>query len=411
MLNKEKLALSYPRYVLIAYLNWLLYANTPFLGILRKYFIIFTVLLTIPLIFDQNNILDCIKSNIPFIIFFAVCIISTLITRTILTPVLWTTLLVTFAAYKFVNIADKNEVDKLINAAYISLNIVIIASLIGILLVKFTNLEETGPYIVKYSLGNFIQGNRFFGILNSCNNLGPIAAISAIIAISRLLNARKQFNQIILNIIMFTVDIYVLLGTKCMTSMISLLGSFVILFICCFNKKRGHVLLITLGVCILGLILVICNIDFASSILHKNLKTATGRTEIWANSIKLIKQHPIVGYGSTVRYHEAAQINNLYINKAGTHNMYLEIALLYGIPSLVMYIISIIFTIYKILKKYLSGAAIKENHLLTPILIIGFCFILGLAEKLPLFVNNPIMIIFLVSFISIDKIFTTTTRD
>ena len=84
---------------------------------------------------------------------------------------------------------------------------------------------------------------------------------------------------------------------------------------------------------------------FNSFNLNKNI-----RLNLWTNTLKLIINKPLFGYGATtfpIIYYALNPIPSTYIKSQHTHNMLLQIAYDYGIPSAIAITIFITFLFYR----------------------------------------------------------------
>ena len=402
MLTKEAFMKTYSRYTIIFFLNWLLYTNIPFLGQFRQYFIFSELLLVIPFIFNIKNIRNTLDLNIPFLSFLGISLLSSIINNSILNRYLWMTILLVIAIYSFISQSDRNEIKKLIDGIYISLNIILLISFIGITLILLTDIENSSNETISYSMGNFIQEGRFYGVLNNCNALGPIAGIATYLAILKIRDNKESSTKIILHSTIMLIDLFILIGSKSLSSEAAFACGFLVLILSYKNKNRKTFFIIFLAIMMLGIFVIIDNIDLLSIILQKDLRTATSRTRIWENALILIKAKPITGYGTFENYLDMAEQLSIFMHKAGVHNQYLEIALQYGVPALLLFILCLITTIYKFLKCYFHGIDLKDTYIAFPNMVLVFGIVHGLTEGQILFSANPNMIIFTTSLLLIN---------
>ena len=375
----------------------------PFLGSIRKYIIIVELILSIPFFFNRTNIEYAVSSNIPFLIFIFASIISSMFTNSVLNQNLWMTILLILAIWEFIAATDEHKTRKLIDDFFISINIIMILSLIGILLVQVTDLENSLNTTISYTLGNFVQFGRFLGVLNSPNTLGPLAAFSAFIAIYRIKENRKQVSCIISNLLITAMDIYILLGTKSLTSIAGFCIGIGIMLILSIKKHRKLLITVLVLLAILLIALFTINIDYLSEITNRPLRTMSERSIIWKSCFTLLKDHPLTGYGSLDNYIKVSTERGLFIHPNGTHNMFIETMMLYGIPTALLFIMAIIMTIYRLLKCYFNNLDMTDEILMVPLMIFGFALLQSMMEHQMLFARTPTMIILLFSFIIADR--------
>ncbi len=110
------------------------------------------------------------------------------------------------------------------------------------------------------------------------------------------------------------------------------------------------------------------------------LTSATGRTEIWSRAIALIEKSPLTGYGGGLS-------SQIMVEHSGhAHNLFLETALLFGIPTMLLFSTLILISLTDCL---------RTKHLFIPEFL-TFLLVLGLVES-PLFglVPDPTMCIWL----------------
>ena len=74
--------------------------------------------------------------------------------------------------------------------------------------------------------------------------------------------------------------------------------------------------------------------------------TFTDRTFIWDEAFAKIKKSPLIGYGAPGSTYIFLKSSG---NKFGAHNIFLEMALMGGIPTLVAFCVMLYYTIYKLL--------------------------------------------------------------
>ena len=124
------------------------------------------------------------------------------------------------------------------------------------------------------------------------------------------------------------------------------------------------------------------------------------RLSIWRESFKIFTEHPIIGLGAGTENIHQLLINRLHVDRAHTHNLFLQVAVEGGIIG-IAFVVAIIVVIIKNLKKlfnnengnnriyaitYISAfvgfitMSVFEHTLQTPKEMMTFCFLLGFLE-------------------------------
>jgi len=89
---------------------------------------------------------------------------------------------------------------------------------------------------------------------------------------------------------------------------------------------------------------------------------------------------------------------NSLADNVGAHNLYIEIGLLYGLPSLICFVISIVITIIRVLKYYFNDMDMFQTKILQPFSIFVFMLTFFIFEHHGLFRLTPPLIFFLFAF-------------
>lgn len=101
----------------------------------------------------------------------------------------------------------------------------------------------------------------------------------------------------------------------------------------------------------------------------------SGRGYIWAETLKLIKQKPILGYGlDTYTFHFPQNDPNRGGAKNAVdkpHNLYLDIAYSSGVFALMAFLVLIVINIYRHFKIYLTGINTNDKYLMA-VLFMGW---------------------------------------
>ena len=241
-------------------------------------------------------------------------------------------------------------------------------------------------YHIDSSFIKYIQANsdRYYSNIGQPNILATIYVTALATSYVKINNNHLNFILAVL----LTIGIFL---TKSRVGYISLVIVSLLLF--CFDAKTIKNLFKNLIAIILLLILFIINSLQTSNFAKANRLESfgNGRKELYLDSIQLIKDKPLLGYG----WEEAHK----FVPKAGTinfknplysyHNIFLDLALSYGLIITILIIIFVFLFIYKnnINKYYVVIILPFAIHSLFEFpyyywyLSIPFFFLLGIINK------------------------------
>ena len=226
--------------------------------------------------------------------------------------------------------------------------------------------------------------------------------LSCIMSVYYIKENSKNTKIIILHVMFFLIDAYLQYLTDCRSAFAATLAVVVLFILFSIKKYRKTISLI----CLIGiLILAICMpalLTMLSNATGRDWVTGSGRTYIFKESFQLIKQKPLLGYGTVSNYLDAAHDANLSHlgSNVGTHNIYIEIAILYGIPVLICFLASILTLFIKLLCVYLKDKDLFSLKLAQPTLLMSFILVFGLFEHHGVFrLTPPIMFLVLPFFV------------
>lgn len=143
------------------------------------------------------------------------------------------------------------------------------------------------------------------------------------------------------------------------------------------KSKMGVFVLIIIAILLSGILINnlpqgVINRFSIESLIGKTDK-GTGRLLIWKGSIEAIKNNPIIGYGVG----NVFVANQMYVGRlAGSHNMYLNVLVEFGIIGILLFICFCI----NIFKKLINLKAYREIYCFISILIVC-CFLDALTAK------------------------------
>lgn len=376
---------------------WLFSFHIPFLSKFNTVFFISFITLCGIIMIEFKVFNHVFEMNLWFILFLSITIFSSLYNGFFFNQKLWTTV---FLSIFFSYIASQREMEgDVVLILFYAFNSVAFISFLVALLANHSNLIDSPSPIITNSLFNAIQNGRIYGILDSPNQLGQITAISILISIFCI--ARKFGNKknIIINIILIIFNCYLLIGTKSRASYLGL--CFALFTFVLFKQKRNRLfwLVFFLLIGTLFIIFLTINIQTLETITNRSWVTGSGRVEIWKSAAKLITLRPVWGYGALDQY----TYLDATIDKHGTHNIFIEIAILYGIPASFIFLWSLAVIFKRIAYYFINRQDFSENNLLLTSTLLVFCIINNQFETNILFSISPLQAIFLYSFLYSDR--------
>ncbi len=255
----------------------------------------------------------------------------------------------------------KNEILRIQAAKYF---------LIGSLPVLFSGFTQYflawyGPYEIFNKLIIWYQrplseGAGVTGLFNNYNYCGAWLSIVLALIIGLFFKEAHHKSLKSINLILIFAFIYMIILTTSRNALLAVLITLILLV----PIKKFTFLFISffasLGVLLIKLIPIFpSNIkDFLfifipSSLLLKtdlspiNELSSFPRIELWFKSIELIKSNPLIGYGGGSFSYLYNQNNGQFEGMQHSHNLALEIAFNYGLPSSVLIIGGMLFLLFK----------------------------------------------------------------
>ena len=259
----------------------------------------------------------------------------------------------------------------------------LIASSIPVLLSCFFHyfLEWNGPYstfngLIIWFQRPILPNHGVTGLFNNPNYTGSWLNIIWPFLLASILN--KSSNRLSKTITLFLI-IFISIFIFLTLSRNAWLGYFLILiltFLSSLNYSNINIFLILLPIPIAVTIYFLNNINLnifeyfinklnqeLSSSYYKNIDLT--RLNIWLIAIKYIMQKPLLGWGAAS--FPVLLTMNLDIWKGHTHNLFLEIGISYGIPSLILIFVFIFIILYKasknIIINYDFDSRFTKNYL------------------------------------------------
>ncbi len=231
-------------------------------------------------------------------------------------------------------------------------------------------LNWYGPYefinkLIIWYQRPLSEGSGITGLFNNYNYAGAWLSITLPLIIGFLIKKEKNITVRLLNLIVVFLFIYMIILTTSRNALLSVI--FTIFLLIPIRKFKFYFILLFFG---LG-ILIINFLSNASLNIYNNVYqflpstlfdklslnnlsdiSSFPRVEVWIKTIELIKSNLFIGYGG-------GSFSNLYILSNGafegmqhSHNLILEIAFNYGLPSSILIITGMIFIFFKSTKRF-----------------------------------------------------------
>ena len=265
-------------------------------------------------------------------------------------------------------------------------------SLFLYLIIRFTDLEHSSNQMVAYSLGNVFQG-RLFGILNNPNTLGPIAVVAVIITLYRRL-VWKEVVAIWFLCCSVLVNLLCLYLSDSRAALVAGVACAGLALLSLLPVKARRICLIALVICLL---LVLANLGSILTMLTdmtgRDWVTGSARTPMWEYSPTLIKQHPVFGFGTRAAYRA---VSGDIIHPNGTHNLYIETTLLYGLVASIPLVLTVLGIAMSAIRRFVSDGGQVRYVPELGLLIFLFFFVESFFETL-LYQSAPFQILLFIS--------------
>jgi len=202
---------------------------------------------------------------------------------------------------------------------------------------------------------------RWAGVTTHKNNLGELALLCSLFFIWNIITLKGK-KRAFLDILFLSMALFLLVGSKSMTSLIGFIIGIIIIITLFSMKKRinelGSVLfIIPLIGLIISILFIVLLTNSAVAMIFSGLgrdMTFTGRTDLWRELIKIASQHPILGAG-----YGSFWIGDISHNLWSTftwrpnqgHNGYIDIYLELGAVGLIILVIIIVYAYRNIVRK------------------------------------------------------------
>lgn len=384
---------------------WMVFSYIPFFGPYKDWILLIEILLFTPYFFTNKNYIKLLGMNRFYLLLLGCSVLSIFVTNSLTNWTVWETVLFSGIFY-LLSIYPSEKIKKnIIRNFFIITNIVTMLSLIAYWLILFTDVENSSNYTIAYSFGNVFQGQRLVGLMASPNILGPVAFVACLFSFFYIYNANGNKKKIIVNLILIILNLYICYLTKCRSALVGAAVVIYLLFLFSIpfkNRKVWFVVFISVGI-VLGIVLVL-SLPLLSKLTNRDWVTGSGRTPIYKQVIYLSTQvKPLLGFGSKSHINDLSLSYDYILHDfSGAHNMYLEIAILFGIPAMLFYIAALISVIVNVIKCFFNDANMYKTNILLPFSILTFLIVFELFEHHGLFRLSPIIGFFLLSFFLTD---------
>lgn len=221
----------------------------------------------------------------------------------------------------------------------------------------------TGEFVCLFLYPNGIYRDTYnyrpYGFINIDNRLAPLVIFSFLVLIYNI-TIKERMKISVLCLIELFASAFITWSATCIVVVLILL-----LYLIFFYKRKTEKLLdikiLISVVVVLFFAIIVFRIQeifsfFIENFLGKSI-TLTGRTEIWDTAFYQIKQTPIWGRGLFAEHGWIYWNNKMY----HSHNLFLEILLIGGIFSMILFIIMMFANFSKIDLKRNSNVASLIN--------------------------------------------------
>lgn len=378
-------------YLIVSICTITIFSNIPKLNLISKLLIVWGVILVI------NNFVRLLNEKITLHnIFLCIFIVSSVLLVFLRyrngenIKIIIINLILFFGMFYVDDLKSKKELIK--EVKIISLVYFIFSSLLSIgsliIILKKINIVINGQ-----NYGFDIQNGNNTGLYFHENSLGLAAGIAIVVGIYLIIEFKsKLLKGITLVAIIFNgLALFCSEGRSGYILLIMLLPMLVFIY--------GKNILIRVGFIILlliGSVVSIVKIDVSWD------KWLSGRAQLWITAIESIKRNPIFGVGNSnlitnlTKLLPEVQSKWVYglpgIEAGGVHNIFIQVAVVYGIPTLIIFILFLFSLLFYIANKIdkLNGCYKLKTTILS-----SLCFgIIGVN----FFESN---LVFIISFISL----------
>lgn len=305
---------------------------------------LFMLLTSIVLCYCNRNRFDFRKRQIILPVFLLYSFMSLIINRTIGYDAYYFMALTIIFSF-IVSYSSGDMMRKMLRVIEVFITIIISVSLILLLLYKFTSLRFSDNQMISQSMNNVfsISSTRFNGMTAGPNLMGMIAAIGCVLYIFHLIHAEKTAERIY-SFTLFFLSLYFVIISDSRSAILAILLVFFFL-VALKLKRKARIIYISIALLILIFLLINLNsvLSFLSSVSGRDWNTGSSRTDIWKFSLDYIKNRPLIGYAG---YSADYIFNEFGVTSA--HDIYIDLALRYGIPVMILFMAIIFYDALKI---------------------------------------------------------------
>lgn len=397
---------SYLEIIITISCFWMCLTYIPFFIPIRNWILLIDSILFIPVLIKKKDYKLLLGFNKFFAALLVLSVLSVLVTNSISNIAVWETILLSAVFYLFTGHASEEARRNVLRNIFIITNIVTLLSLFLYFIVLFTDLENSSNYTIAYSLGNVLQGGRLSGITASFNILGPMAMVSCLFSIFFIIKSKSDKKAILTHVLLILLNIYIWYLTDCRSAIVAFVAAiYVGTFFCLPTKKRKIFLVCFVIIGGILALLLILSLPLLSQLTGRDWVTGSGRSAIFKQAMTLVlKEKPLFGFGEVDKYLSAAQ--NVSFNElgsvVGTHNMYIEVAALFGIPALIFYFLSILSVLLGLIICYLKNIDMRKNRIVLPAAIFAFMLVFELFEHHGIFKLTPMIIYYMLAYFMLD---------
>lgn len=378
---------------IVSMFTYTILCNIPFLQFLSGYwYVAFACVLTIVALALFRNRLAVSDVEYMPVLYALLVLLSSIVTG----GIVWDSTLQFLTCFAMVFLIYPNLTEESRRSVYRCISYVICIvtgiSLFLYLIIRFTDLEHSSNQMVAYSLGNVFQG-RLLGILNNANTLGPIAAVAVIITLYRRLVWKEDVAIWFLccSVLVNLLCLYLSLSRAAQVASVACAG---LALLSLLPVKARRICLIALVICLL---LVLANLGSILTMLTdmtgRDWVTGSARTPMWEYSPTLIEQHPVFGFGTRAAYRA---VSGDIIHPNGTHNLYIETTLLYGLVASIPLVLTVLGIAMSAIRRFVSDGGQVRYVPELGLLIFLFFFVESFFETL-LYQSAPFQILLFIS--------------
>lgn len=330
------------------------------------------ILIKVPLRINKKYLFSFFALNI----YFAIFILSILISNSSITYLLREFILILASVLIFILLTDSYLILSFIKGVYYAL--------VCLVLFYFANINFAELFSPFYRLRTNLNPN----------GIGLFSVMLFVVTTYYNFHTKKKYPHISYTLIQF-ISAIVVVATRSRTALLLMIIAFFILAFLLKKKKIILIATISLSALVIYNFQTIDTIARLSKVVskQKNISNLTGRTELWKKGILIIEKNWLIGVGP-----EYAMVK-VDKHMGQFHNAYIQIMISGGILT--------IFPILVLVMMALARATSNKDILLFRIIFITG-FLGSLVENRLLNFGSPANLLFLISFLALTH---TTITD